>query len=567
LNKRKTINQERLREIAWEVGHYYPVPLTADYIALSMVHPHLGHVHWNVREESLKAAQKGKVKKLHGTSMVARIYDVTDILFNGSNAHMSFDIDAGGLQGHHNFSVDRPERSYLAEIGIRTRDGSFHPLSRSNSTYFDGDRPTGNYGTAGLFEGGFLKRTFHVDNIFDAPVYERMNQELAGIEREEALSVAVVFLQLSQDASRNNPLASFLKNVTRQFGKFGGNATVFTQNEKDVIDTGKKNITGKIQTVSKKVSSKLIEAHGSSPFHLIHCHDWYSTKAGIDAAHQLKLPLVLSLHSTEYERARDNEMDALSTRICSWEKNAVGKANLVIVPHSSTRKQVINLYGADPERVVIIPDVFHEISADVSRESTGARQLYGLTPDVPVVLFAGEMSHAAGADLLMDALPTVCRNHRTAHFIFVGDGPLKGELEARAWHSGIGHRCRFPGHISRSAFESVIMTSDFVVIPARTWQDEGLAQMAIDHGRPVLATHQSGINCVVHGKTGLVTFDNPGSIIWGVQELLFNPLKESMHRIAVTKSARETPSIENIAAQHYLYYEILLKELRGVNHA
>jgi glycogen(starch) synthase len=394
-----------------------------------------------------------------------------------------------------------------------------------------------------------------------------MNQELAGIEREEALSVAVVFLQLSQDASRNNPLASFLKNVTRQFGKFGGNATVFTQNEKDVIDTGKKNITGKIQTVSKKVSSKLIEAHGSSPFHLIHCHDWYSTKAGIDAAHQLKLPLVLSLHSTEYERARDNEMDALSTRICSWEKNAVGKANLVIVPHSSTRKQVINLYGADPERVVIIPDVFHEISADVSRESTGARQLYGLTPDVPVVLFAGEMSHAAGADLLMDALPTVCRNHRTAHFIFVGDGPLKGELEARAWHSGIGHRCRFPGHISRSAFESVIMTSDFVVIPARTWQDEGLAQMAIDHGRPVLATHQSGINCVVHGKTGLVTFDNPGSIIWGVQELLFNPLKESMHRIAVTKSARETPSIENIAAQHYLYYEILLKELRGVNHA
>jgi glycosyltransferase involved in cell wall biosynthesis len=563
--KSKKHNQDRLREIAWEVGNRYPIPLTADYIALSMINPHLGHVHWNIRKKSLNDMQKGK--NMSGAPMIVRVYDVTDILFDGSNAHRFFDFEASVNQGNRNFSINRPARNYLAELGIRTGDGFFHPLVRSNATYFDGDRPSGSYQTGGLFAGGFINRTFTIENIFDAPVYEKMNRELAGIDRKEELSIAVVILALNQDAAPDNPLGSFVKKVSHQLEKFGGKSALFIQNEKDVIDRENKNVIRKIQTVSKKMSEKLIETHNKSPFHLIHCHDWYSTKIGLDAAKLLKLPLVISLHSTEYERSKDNEMDALASRICSWEKNAVKEADLVIVPHSSTRKQVINLYGVHPEKIVIIPDIFHDVGSDVSRESAGAGQLFGFSPDVPVVLFAGEMSHAAGADLLMEAIPTVCRNHRTAHFVFVGDGPLKGEMEARAWHEGMGQRCRFFGHTSGKVFESILMASDFVVIPARTWQDEGLAQMAIDHGRPVLTTHQSGIHCVVHGKTGLVTFDNPGSIIWGIQELLSNPMKESMHRIAITKSARETPSIENIAVQHYLYYEILLKECGGLNDA
>ncbi len=123
---------------------------------------------------------------------------------------------------------------------------------------------------------------------------------------------------------------------------------------------------------------------------------------------------------------------------------------------------------------------------------------------------------------------------------------------------GVSNRCRFPGHLSRKAFESVLMTSDFVVIPARSWQDEGLAQMAIEYGKPVLATHQSGVNCIEHGKNGLLTFDNPGSIVWGIQELLHNPLKESMLRAAARRNAGQLRSLESITAQHYMYYEIVL---------
>jgi glycosyltransferase involved in cell wall biosynthesis len=91
--------------------------------------------------------------------------------------------------------------------------------------------------------------------------------------------------------------------------------------------------------------------------------------------------------------------------------------------------------------------------------------------------------------------------------------------------------------------------------------------MAIGHGKPILTTHQSGLNSIVHGENGLVTFDNPGSIVWGIQELLSNPLQGSILRLVVKKRTTETPSMENIAAQHYMYYENILKSFQGAKNA
>ena len=565
--KEKIFSRERLREISWELGAKYPIPLSGDYITLLMIHPRLGHVHWQIREESVKALKATHGERFNGAHMVLRVYDVTDILFDGLNAHMFFDLEVKELSGKYYFAIDRLGRSYLAEIGFRFGDGSFHFLTRSNTAYFDRDRPSGDYQIGGFFVGGKLDKVFSVENIFDAPVYEKMNQELAGINRKEPLSVAVVFLGINRAAGFNSPLGSFIKKFSRGFKKFGGDARLFAPPRKDVSSVDNKSLVSTINSLSKKIYKELAASHKKSPFHVIHCHDWYSSAVGLNAAKRLNLPIVLTLHSTEHERTGGSKKNRRSSMICTWEKRGVEGAHLVIVPNSSTRQQVINLYSAFPEKVVIIPDVFTEESPDTPSNPSEVKRWFGLNQSAPMVLFAGEMSHAAGADLLMDALPTVCRNNSSVQFVFAGEGPLKGELEDHAWHAGIGHRCRFLGDVSRETFESLLMASDFVVIPARTWQDEGLAQMAVGCGIPVLATHQAGCNCVVHGENGLVTFDNPGSIVWGVQELLSNPLQGKMLRLVAKKSASETPSIENISAQHYMYYENILKSFQGVKNA
>jgi glycosyltransferase involved in cell wall biosynthesis len=556
-------SQERLRQIAWEVGHNYPIPLTADYIAFSMVHPRLGYVHWHVGQQSSGKVREGLGEAFVHAMFIVRVFDVTNIIFDGSNAHSSFDLNVGRSSGNYYFGINRLARNYLCEIGLRSPDGSFHPIARSNAVYFDSDRPSGNYHVGGLFVGSAQGKVFPVENIFDAPVYEKMNRELAGFDRKEPLMIAVVFLGFGREAGFSGPLGTLIKNLSEKFGKFGGHVRLFAPPEEEAGGIKEVSMTDKLQQLSISVFEVLRSAHGRRPFHIIHCHDWYSSAVGLSAARELNLPMILSLHSTEHDRTDVDRMDDFSLSVCEWEKAAVQGAALVIVPHSSTRRQVISLYGASPEKVVIIPDVFVEKPSGSPVGAAEAKLWFGLNQDAPMVFFAGEISHASGADLLTDAIPTVCRNHRTAQFVFAGDGPLRDELEACIRHAGIGHRCLFMGHVGKETFERLLRASDFVVIPARTWQDEGLAQMAIGLGKPVLTTHQSGINCVAHGKNGLITFDNPGSIVWGIQELLFNPLKGSMVRIVARRSAADAPSPDITAAQHYLYYEVTLRGVGG----
>jgi hypothetical protein len=63
---------------------------------------------------------------------ILRVYDVTDVNFNGANAHAYFDIDLKGLANTWYINVNQPDRSWVVEIGVVTNKGGFHVLARSN---------------------------------------------------------------------------------------------------------------------------------------------------------------------------------------------------------------------------------------------------------------------------------------------------------------------------------------------------------------------------------------------------------------------------------------------------
>lgn len=557
-----TLTQDELRKICWELGSSFPIAFGGNRISLATIHPSAGFLNWHLEQEAVDALAEGAGDRFHGATLTIRIHDVTDVLFDGTNSHGHFDIYPEGLHGSHRFHAERIERNLLAEVGFRLNDGHFCSLARSNTVFFDRDRPTGDVQVGGMFVGRGFQPMFAVENVFDAPVYERINCALATLSREGPLHVAVVFQGLDGETEWKGPMGQFVRQVGQACGPFQVEAVYFPDGPASIKAPLGKPLTEVVQAVGTDVAQQIVALHRERGFSVLHCHDWYSLPAGLEAAERGRIPFVFSLHSTEHERTHGGDMDSESETICAWERRGVDLADMIIVPHSSTRRQVINVYGADPEQVVIIPD---KIAAE--REAPASPQdlkgSFGLDPMAPVVLFAGEMSHAAGVDLMMEALPGVCAGHGNAQFVFAGDGPLKGELEQRAWHTGVGHRCRFFGHVPGDRFESLLMASDFVVIPARTWQDEGLAQWAIACGRPVLTTHSAQIRCVVHSQNGLVTYDNPGSIVWGIKELLANPIQGQMLRAAARLAAASGPSIETIAAEHYLCYENAIRTHEG----
>jgi hypothetical protein len=535
-------DQNALRELCWQLGQRFPDQLRRQTIAFAPIHTRLGYLCWNVHDDAIQTLKAEKGGEFDGARFVIRVYDVTDVVFDGFNAHRFFDIDISDLRGRHYLSIDQLERNLMAEVGFVLRDGSFCPLVRSTTVFFDRERPSSRFHLRGLYVDRAFKRVVPVENVFDAPAFERLHAELPeGVAEDKPLHIAVFHM------GGNDPLGRMLDEQLQRSEPFLVSHERFGS-PIEASDTAA--LVSKVIENAPQLAVNVIEAHRKKPFDLLHAHDWMAVPAALEAKRQLGLPLVLSLHSTEEERAHGRELGGASLEIHRWEERGAAAAEVVVVPHSGTRQQLIHFAQADQERVLIIGDVFETEEPGLPDPAAEKRKL-GFSDEHQIGFFAGEISHAAGADLLVDALINVCREFHRARFVFAGEGPLKGELEGRIHHAGLGHCARFLGDISWGHFESLLLACDYVVIPGRTWQDEGFAQQAINHGKAVLTTHQAHVGCVVHGENGLVTYDNPGSIIWGVKEMLANPLGGSMMRV-VAKRQSGGLSSEGAAAEHVL---------------
>jgi hypothetical protein len=89
-------------------------------VVLLPVDPYLLHVYWEITLVELRKA-KHRLGDDYGRSQaVLRCYDVTNIIFDGTNAHSSFNVDIDLQAKNWYVSLWNPEKSYLVELGFRT---------------------------------------------------------------------------------------------------------------------------------------------------------------------------------------------------------------------------------------------------------------------------------------------------------------------------------------------------------------------------------------------------------------------------------------------------------------
>ncbi len=508
------------------------------------MHPHQGFIQWHINEKSVADMEAELGSRAHCARMVLRIYNVTNIIFNGFNAHDFYDVEVNSRQGNFYVTVDTLGKNLMVEVGFRLADGEFRSFSRSIPVYFDRDHSSGNHQSSGLYVGADFDPLIRVANIYDANSFEQLEPEVVVHERKRIIHIASVSL------SWNPGFNEVLKRIGDEMGELKIKKQYFLLPQDVKAPLENDDPFDFIKQQSDAIYAKLETAHSKKPFDMLHCHDWSAVPLCLKAHEQFGLPIVFFLHSTEHERSHGSELSEVSKEICRLEFEGVHAAQRIVVPRSSTHQQVVDIYRGSSELISIIEDGQEQVvlGSEVDRGETLSS--VQLSPEKPMIFYCGEVSHASGADLLVDSLPHLCNEHGDIQFAIAGDGPLRWELEHRVNGAGLGHRVRFVGDVSQDMFEGLIGACDFVVIPARSWQDEGLAQFAIDAGKAVLITHQSHIKCIEHGKNGLITYDNPGSIVWGIKELIANPInqesyyKPKRHRqVDYSYIAKETVSV------------------------
>ena len=121
----------------------------------------------------------------------------------------------------------------------------------------------------------------------------------------------------------------------------------------------------------------------------------------------------------------------------------------------------------------------------------------------PRLLFVGRLVYYKGLHVLLEAA-----GHWPGTLMIAGEGPLEGELRARADALGFGDRVTFLGRISDEELPAYYQASDAFVLPsiART-EAFGVVQVeAMAAGLPVVSTSlPTGVPWVnQHGDSGLV---------------------------------------------------------------
>jgi D-inositol-3-phosphate glycosyltransferase len=244
------------------------------------------------------------------------------------------------------------------------------------------------------------------------------------------------------------------------------------------------------------------------PADALHANYWLSGVAGHRLKHELDLPLVSTFHTLARVKAETGDPEP--QRRVDAEAQVIGCSDAILANCTAEASQLVRLYGADPDRIEIVPPgVVHAFFSPGPR--AGARAaLSHLGPfPGPVLLFVGRIQPLKGLDVAVQTLAAV--SDPDAVLVVVGGASGPGgqdELERilkLAAALGVTGRVRFAAPQPHHMLSTFYRAADAVLVPSRSESFGLVALEAAACGTPVVAADVGGLRTLVdHGRTGFL---------------------------------------------------------------
>ena len=119
-----------------------PSSYDRDRIILQVRDPRWLHSYWELRERTIQDLKNKLGEGFYRAKRVLRVYDVTNIIFNGSNANRFFDIQVNDFANSWYVDTAGPGRAWCMDLGLMLADGRFITILRSNVVQTPLDGPS-----------------------------------------------------------------------------------------------------------------------------------------------------------------------------------------------------------------------------------------------------------------------------------------------------------------------------------------------------------------------------------------------------------------------------------------
>jgi len=221
-------------------------------------------------------------------------------------------------------------------------------------------------------------------------------------------------------------------------------------------------------------------------FDVIHAHDWMTYRGGMLAARLTGKPLVVHVHSTEFDRSGE----LVNQPVYDIERAGMHAATRIITVSYLTKTVVTNRYGVDPSKVDVVYNA-------IDRNGSVRPPIPRVKRDEKIVLFLGRITMQKGPEYFVRAAHKVLARMGNVRFIMAGSGDLVRPSIELAADLGIGHRVLFTGFLRGADVERVFRMADLFVMPSVS-EPFGLVPLeAICQDVPVLISKQSGVSEVL----------------------------------------------------------------------
>jgi glycogen synthase len=299
---------------------------------------------------------------------------------------------------------------------------------------------------------------------------------------------------------------------------------------------------------------------------IVHCHTWYSHFAGVLASNLYQVPLVLTTHSLEPHRPWKSEQLGKGgySMSCWIERTAYQNAHGIIAVSNEMKRDVVELYGVNPEKVKVIyngidPEFYHPIFDD------SILKKYNINPEKPFMLFVGRITRQKGISELIKAIPQINPNAQIVLCAGAPDTPQIAEecknliAEAQKTRDGIIWIQEMVPH----ADLRVLYSHAAVFATPSQYEPFGIINLeAMACGTPVVGSKVGGIpEIIVEGETGyLVPLGESfkSSFAEKLNILLDNPELSKKMGEASRKRAESVFSWKSIAKQTADFYRELI---------
>jgi len=294
-------------------------------------------------------------------------------------------------------------------------------------------------------------------------------------------------------------------------------------------------------------ANKVVALAQSEVYDLIHAHDWMTFPAGVALAAYSGRPLVIQVHSTEFDRSGEH----VNQYVYDIERHAMHAAAKIIAVSNYTRNIILRRYGVPPEKVEVVYNGVESRSSDEAFE----RHTWPTQHD-KVVLFLGRITMQKGPEYFLHAAKKVLEKMGNVKFVMAGDGDMLYRMIELAADLGIGHHVLFTRFLRGKDVQKAYQMADLYVMPSVS-EPFGIAPLeALQNNVPVLLSRQSGI---------AETFRNALKVdFWDVKEmankmvavLRYPPLQEMLRDEGLKETYRFRWE-DSAARMNEIYHETL----------